>query len=389
MAWQAARRILIVGAGPAGLATAILLRRIGLEVAVHERDEGALAGGNALTLWPNAFSALEFIGVAEAVMATSAPANGLAMRNSTGETLSFVSRTVMESRCGGTGRALLRQDLMRILSHHLDADIVRFGARCVGLSVGAAGVAVRFADGTEVEGDLVIGADGIRSAVRAALFGPDDLRFLGYAVARGISRTSLPAIPGQLSMGAGQQFGLFPMADHWAYWFAAFNAAEGSALRDSGHRRFLAERFADWHHPIPQVIDATDPDDLLVTDIYDRPPLRRWSSGGVTLIGDAAHPSGPALGQGTCQAFEDAVVLADCLARDADLVAALRRYQAVRRRRTNRVTAESHWMGKLGQWRNPILCRARNLMIKVMPELEQVSRLRRMFSFNPEGRTGW
>jgi 2-polyprenyl-6-methoxyphenol hydroxylase-like FAD-dependent oxidoreductase len=375
-----ALRAIVIGAGPAGLATAILLRRLGMEPIVFERQTD-LSPGSGLTLWPNAFEALETLGAVEAVRAHCAPAEGLSIRTSAGETLQFISRSTMESRCGGSGWALHRSNLIRSLSELLPTDTIRFGARCVAVRTGADSVTARFADGSEAEGDLLIGADGHRSVVRNSLFGGGDLRYLGYTVVRGVATYPTPPLPGQLSMGRGQQFGLFPLRDDGLYWFAAFNAPEGDARQDRDYLPFLKERFRHWHEPIPAVIDATKPEDLVVTGIYDRPPLRRWGRGSITLIGDAAHPSAPALGQGTCQAFEDAVVLAECLSVETEVPVALGRYEDRRRGRANALTMQARWMGAIGQWSNPLLVALRNRMFKAMSEQSQVRGLNRMFAF--------
>lgn len=377
------RRALVVGAGPAGLATAVLLRRAGLEVRVLERRPGRRAGGSALTLWPNALSALEQIGAAGPVRARSAPSGGLAMRTARGTTLQYVAPEVMEARCGGRGRALVRADLLDALYGLYPEEAVEFGACCVSVRQERGAVVARFDDGREVEGDVLIGADGIRSQVRAALFGGGDLRFCGYAVARGVSALADPGHPALLSLGAGRQFGLFPLPGGRMYWFAAFAAREQAAARGdaAGQLPWLRERFGHWHAPVPEVLRATDPADVTVTDIYDRAPLRRWGRGAVALVGDAAHPAAPAMGQGTCQAFEDAVVLADELAGAEDVPAALRAYAARRRRRAHSVTVQSHWMGRFGQWRHPLLCGVRDGLIRATPQGAQLRSLRSLFTF--------
>ncbi|MDT0450801.1 FAD-dependent monooxygenase [Streptomyces hesseae] len=384
-----ARRALVVGAGPAGLATAALLRRTGLEVLLLERAPDDADAGTALTLWPNAFSALAVLGADGPVRAGSAPSAGLAMRTARGGTLLFLPSGVLESRCGGNGRALPRAALLRALNDLQPPDAIRFGARCVGVRQEGAVVAARLADGTEVEGDLLIGADGIRSRVRAALFGAPgdtgggDLRYLGYAVARGVAAYSCPGHPALLALGAGRQFGLFPLPEGRMYWFAAFAVPEGGARAGPSCLPFLQRHFAAWHDPVPHVLRATDPAAVTVTAIHDRAPLRRWGRGAVALVGDAAHPAAPAMGQGTCQALEDAVVLARALAGAGadDVPAALRAYAARRRHRAHAVTFQSHWSGRVGQWRAPALCAVRDGVIRAAPRSALLGALRSSFTF--------
>ncbi|MEU1780098.1 MULTISPECIES: FAD-dependent monooxygenase [Streptomyces] len=383
-----ARRALVVGAGPAGLATAALLRRAGLEVVLLERAPDVGVAGTALTLWPNAFSALAVLGADGPVRARSAPAAGLAMRTARGATLLSLPAGVLDARCGGNGRALPRAALLRALHDLQPPDAIRFGARCVGVRQDGPAVAARLADGTEVEGDLLIGADGIRSRVRAALFGAPgdtgggDLRYLGHAVARGVAAYACPGHPALLALGPGRQFGLFPLPEGRMYWFAAFAVPEGGARAGPSSLPFLQRHFAAWHDPVPAVLRSTDPAAVTVTAIHDRAPLRRWGRGVVALVGDAAHPAAPAMGQGTCQALEDAVVLARALGATDDVPAALRAYAARRRRRAHAVTVQSHWMGRLGQWRAPVLCAVRDGLIRATPRSALLGALRSSFTFD-------
>jgi 2-polyprenyl-6-methoxyphenol hydroxylase-like FAD-dependent oxidoreductase len=375
-------RAIIVGAGPAGLATAIALRRIGFDPIVYERADDLESSGTGLTLWPNALKALDFFGAAEAVRAVGMPAEGIVMCSAAGEVLDCTARGVMETRFGGTGLALHRAELVNALLDVLGRDTVRLGARCVGFRADGHDVRALFADGTEVWGDLLVGADGIRSVVRAQLLGGgDDLRYAGYAVWRAVTTFDVGRAPGQLSLGRGAQFGLFPMTRGRAYWFGSLSSPQRSRGNSGGHRRLLLDQFAGWHDPIPAILAATAEEEIRVTDIYDRRPLPCWGSDRMTLVGDAAHPSTPNLGQGTCQAFEDAAVLADCLHSGDDVVTALRTYEARRRPRANAMSAQARQMSRLGQWTNPTACWLRNQMLKKMPQRNRLRQLEQMFSF--------
>ncbi|GGM54498.1 salicylate hydroxylase [Longimycelium tulufanense] len=345
-----------------------------------DRDPAGPGGGNGLTLWPNALTALDVIDAGAEVRAVSEPAAGLAMRTATGDTMQFVPQEVMVGRCGGNGRALLRGDLMRPLLVRARANLC-LGSRCTkvlqeGVSVGAV-----LENGDVLGGDLLVGADGIGSTVRRGLFDGDDLRHLGYAVVRGVAPYAGPKLPAQLSMGCGEQFGMFPMTGGRVYWFAAFGSRGDLASRSSIDKDWLLGRFSSWHEPVGRLISATDPNRMVVSEIVDRTPLRRWSRGAATLVGDAAHPSAPTLGQGTCQALEDAIALTSCLAHEStDIPAALLRYEARRRRRANALTRQAHLMGRLGQWSHPMACWLRNRLISAVPRQLQVNQMRQMFA---------
>ncbi|MFC3448575.1 FAD-dependent monooxygenase [Amycolatopsis speibonae] len=369
------QRVAVVGAGPAGLAIAILLREAGFDVRVYERAEPGGSGGSGLTLWPNAIRALEAMGAAEEVLAASGTGDGLRMRRADGVVLQALTAKEMEDRCGGLGRAMRRADLIRVLIDRLGERHVEFGAPCVRAGEGKHGAWLRFADGREAEADLVIGADGVRSVVRSALCGEDPLNYLGYAVVRGVARLPGPRLPATMSLGRGKQAGLFAMRGDRVYWFTAFATPPDGGTDPRPH----LEAFSEWHQPIPDVIDATDPGDLVFTRIHDRVPLRRWGTGRLVLAGDAAHPSAPTLGQGTCQAFEDAIALRDAFGAANDLGEVFRRYEAERVRRAGALTLRARRMGTLGQWRNPVLCAVRDRAIRWTPRWAQVRQLREMF----------
>jgi 2-polyprenyl-6-methoxyphenol hydroxylase-like FAD-dependent oxidoreductase len=375
-------RALVIGAGPAGLAAALAVRGAGVESVVLEQVRRFGAAGTGLTLWPNALAALAVLGAVGPIRTASQPTEGNEIRSSSGELLDVVPGWEMRERFRGTGVGLLRSELLDGLLDQLGRDTVRTGTRCVDYRAEADRVVVKLADGTEESGDLLIGADGIRSMVRGRLLaGADRLRYAGFPVWRGVTEFPLGPAPGLLTMGPGAQFGLFPMRADRVYWFAAMSLPEGRAETIPA-RPLLIERFGRWHAPIPAVIKATTEERIVVTDIYDRRPLRRWGRGRVTLVGDAAHPSTPNLGQGTCQAFEDAAVLGHELGRHDDIGSALRAYEARRRKRANGMTSQARRLGRLGQWHNPVACWLREQMLKQVPHEPRMRQLSRMFAFD-------
>ena len=380
-------KALVIGGGPGGLTAAIALRRAGVEAHVYERAREGGEAGSGLTLWPNAMKALGMVGLAERVREISLPSGGIGMRSWRGEPLFDVKEGVelFESLFGVSGAAVHRAELLDVLLEALGPEALHRGMRCTGLRQDAQGVTALFEGGAEARGDLLIGADGIRSAVRAQLFGCGKPRYAGFTVWRGVADYELESGVALTTMGRGEQFGLFPMTRGRVYWFASANAPEGERDWPSGRRRELLARFEGWHHPIAEVIESTGEEDILRNDIYDREPLKGWSIGRATLLGDAAHPSTPNLGQGACQAIEDAVVLAECLsATDARGVeVALAAYEGRRLGRANSMLLQSRRLGELGRWKNPLACWLRDRLIKITPERVRLKQLRWMFEFEP------
>jgi 2-polyprenyl-6-methoxyphenol hydroxylase-like FAD-dependent oxidoreductase len=174
--------------------------------------------------------------------------------------------------------------------------------------------------------------------------------------------------------GCGARFGLVPMSDDRVYWYATRNAPADERETEP-RKRELLRLFRGWPRPIEAVIGATDDAAILRNDICDRAPLSRWTHGRVTLLGDAAHPMTPNLGQGACQAIEDTVVLARCLVETDDVATALTAYEARRRDRTARIVTESWRLGRVAQWQHPLACRLRDALVRRVPVSVQLKRL--------------
>lgn len=356
-------RVLVVGAGIGGLGVAIGLRRAGHEVVVFERAGQLAPLGAGITLWGNAMRALERLGVRDAVAADGTPPRRSAIRTSSGRVLAEVPRDLLEGAIG-----LHRADLQAALAGA--AGDVRLGAEVVAIQQDSAGVTVTLAGGREEQADAVIGADGIHSRVRGALFADVSPRYAGYTAWRAVVRRE--ADPGSWteSWGVGARFGLIDIGDGRTYWFATENAAEGEH-EPGGRKAEIEQRFRGWHEPIESVIDATDEDAIFRHDVYYLDQLPRWWSGRVCLLGDAAHATTPGIGQGAAQALEDAVALVESLSSRDELGAAYAAYEARRRPRTAAVLRISRRADRGGQLANPLACRFRNFLVRRMPASAQ------------------
>jgi 2-polyprenyl-6-methoxyphenol hydroxylase-like FAD-dependent oxidoreductase len=343
-------KALVIGAGIGGLAAAIALRRAGLDAEVFEQAPALAPVGAGLSLWSNALLALRRLELDAAVAAAGDEIRVACSRHQDGRSLGDTDVGAISDAAGAPTVCVHRGALQRILLGALPAGIVHTGRTCTGVVADAAGVTARFAGGGEARGDLLIGADGIHSAVRAQLLGDAPPRYAGYFAYRGIARFEHPALPpgaSLLGLGRGSQVGLTRCGGGEVYWFATVNAPAGGVDGPGGRKRDLLDRFGDWCAPLADALAATDEAAILRNDIVDRPPAPRWGDGRVTLLGDAAHPTTPNLGQGACQALEDAVVLARALGDGAEPVAALRADEDARRARTAWVTRSSWRLGRM------------------------------------------
>jgi 2-polyprenyl-6-methoxyphenol hydroxylase-like FAD-dependent oxidoreductase len=360
-------RVLIIGGGIGGLAAALALHRIGVRASVFERAPEIREVGAALTLWSNAVKALRQLGVGEKVVALSSTLEHNKTITPEGKVLSEQDMAGLAHEAGAPCIVAHRADLQRTLLEALPPEEVHTGRACIGVEQTADAVVARFADGREERGDLLIGADGIRSVVRECLLGKSEPRYAGYTCWRGIAHFTDPALPpghGYFLLGRGTQMGLFPCGPGRVYWFVTRNAPHGSLDREGPHRNKVLASFPVWPDVFRKAIEATDEPAILPGDIVDRDPSPVWGQGRVTLLGDAIHATTPNLGQGACQALEDAVVLAHCLRTTTDPIPALRRYEDLRRDRTAMVTQESRSLGKVFQAENRLLVWLRNWIIR-------------------------
>jgi len=371
-------RALIIGAGIGGLSAAIALRRVGLQVDVYDQARAFEAVGAGISLWANAVSALERLDLATAVARVSVGGDRGEFRTWDGRQLREISSAELRGRFGAAHIATHRADLQRVLIDALQPDTLHLSLRCARVVDDGSSVQAQFQDGSEARGDILIGADGLRSSVRAGLWGDSAPRYAGYTSWRGVAEYHHPQLPlgtGVESWGRGARFGMTHIGQGRIYWFATLNTPAGGRDSSAGAKAELLDRFGGWHAPIGAVIEATHGPSIIRTDIFDRPPRRRWGRGRVTLLGDAAHPMTPNLGQGACLALEDAVVLAAAIQQHGAVAVALREYEARRWARAAAVTLQSRFVGWFAQQHQPAICRARDALIAAMPARMQVQQM--------------
>jgi FAD-dependent urate hydroxylase len=365
-------RILIIGAGIAGLTSAIALHRTGHDVRVFERYPQVEPLGAGLVLWSNAVGALRAIGLEHAVHEIGNPLEVFSILDAEGRILAETDAGAIAQRIGTPTVAVDRGDLTSALLKALPEGVVQTHRELTGFQHGGNRVIATFADGTQESGDLLIGADGLRSTVRAQIHGPQAPRYAGYTAWRAISENpGTGAIaPHQTfeTWGNGLRFGWVPLTRNRVYWFAVKNAPENQTSDPRGHKAELLELFGDWSDPIRATLENANETEIMRHDIYDRPPITSWGIGPVTLAGDAAHPMTPNTGQGAAQAIEDAVVLADTLSRYRTIDGALRAYETQRIPRTKMITEVSHQLGQASQIAHPHVATLRNAIVRWVPD---------------------
>ena len=360
--------VLIVGGGIGGLTLAVALAQRGQVAHVLERARTLEPAGAGLALQPNAMTVLAALGLAEATVAAGQEVARAAILDRNGRPLGAeLDMTSLGARFGAPVVAIHRARLHGVLRDAVGDAALTLGTEVVHVDSSVSGATVRCQDGRSFDADVVVGADGLRSTVRRQLIGDDEPVYSGYTSWRGVTRSGAgPALTRMTeSWGAGERFGMVDIGHGEIYWFAVADASHGASDRDV--RAELLERFAGWHEPVRAVLEATEPERIIRTDISDRNPVTRWHSGRVVLIGDAAHPMTPNLGQGACQAIEDAAVLADELSQSTDVRQALVNYERRRVARANAVVMRARRLGQIAQWRHPIAVRVRNALMRFTP----------------------
>lgn len=364
-------KALIIGGGIGGLSAALALNRAGIRCQVFEQAQELREIGAGLTVWIGAIRGLRQLGVADRWWSLGSKVDRLEVRTSRGRKLATTPLAGLERRFGmPAGYVVHRAELLRELATVLEPGQVRCAARCVSIDQEGNRVLARFADGSEASADLLVGADGLHSVVRSHLHGASKPRYAGYTCWRGIAHLDVRDPPPGTSFetwGPGARFAAHHCGPGRLIWYATCNAPEAGADSPAGRKADVQETCRAWHPPIPEIIEATRGEEILRNDIVDRVPAKTWGRGRVTLLGDAAHPTTPNLGMGACLAIEDAVCLAASLAGGPDVAASLRGYERRRLPRATAIIHDSWWIGRVGQWENPMACWLRDLATRWTP----------------------
>ena len=310
-------RILVIGAGISGLAAALGLQRRGHDVTIVE-ERADTSSGAGISIWPNALAALDELGVGDAVRGAGGRVSAGAMRWRDGSWLRRPSAERIVKALGEPLVVVRRAVLTNLLADGLADGTIERGVTARGLVATGSGVRVTLADHATREVDGVVGADGVGSIVARHLNGTLNRHYAGYTAWRGVAAFNLdPALSGE-TVGSGTEFGHVPLGSDHTYWFATERGPEGRTSPE-GELAYLRTKYQSWAEPIPALLAATNPTDVLRNDLYDRDEAREWARGRIVLVGDAAHPMRPHLGQGGCQGLEDAAILAHCVGTSGDL----------------------------------------------------------------------
>ncbi|WP_368925974.1 FAD-dependent urate hydroxylase HpxO [Serratia marcescens] len=328
-------KAIVIGAGIGGLSAAVALKHAGITCEVFEAVKEIKPVGAAISVWPNGVKCMAHLGMGEIIETFGGPLRHMAYRDfRRGDNMTQFSLAPLIARTGSRPCPVSRAELQREMLNFWGRDAVQFGKRVTRCEEDADGVTVRFSDDTSARGDVLIAADGSRSALRPWVLGfTPERHYAGYVNWNGLVKVDesiAPANQWTTYVGEGKRVSLMPVSGGQFYVFFDVPLPAGLPEDRSTLRTDLARYFAGWAPPVQKLIAALNPQTTNRIEIHDVDPFSRLVRGRVALLGDAGHSSTPDIGQGGCAAMEDAVVLGEVFRRHADIPSALREYEALR-----------------------------------------------------------
>ncbi|MGF1566605.1 MAG: FAD-dependent urate hydroxylase HpxO [Nodosilinea sp.] len=332
-------KVAIIGAGIGGLTTGIAMTQAGYEIEIYDRVDELRPAGAGISLWSNGVKVLNRLGLGEKLAAIGGEMNAMEYRSHTDEPLSYIDLRPLFERVGQRPYPVARTDLQAMLLEAVGPERVQLGSACVAVEQDDTSATAIFEDGQRVTADLVIGADGVRSQVRSHVLGrPVARRYAQYVNWNGLVAASPDLCPLDrwiLYVGDSKRASMMPVGDNRFYYFFGAPMPEGTQVEPAYRGDELAKLFQGWPSPVQNLIQTLDPQATNRLEIGDFDPLEAIVRGRVALVGDSAHATTPTLGQGGCQAIEDAEVLTRYLVTtNIGIADALKRYEAARKART-------------------------------------------------------
>ncbi|MDO7850993.1 FAD-dependent monooxygenase [Hymenobacter convexus] len=358
---------LIIGGGIAGLTAAVALQQRGMAVRVCEAAPQIMPLGAGIWMAPNAMQVFQRLGLAEKINAAGVPLRNIQIVDGQMRPLLRTNQARVRQQFGFTTTAITRARLQALLLAEVDPANVLLAKSCTTITESPAGVAVAFADGSTIEASFVVAADGVHSPVRGQLFSEVRFAGTGHEVWRGMAELQLvPAFKQSITeaWAQGVRFGFSEVADGVVDWFAVVKSGRLASRHEL--KAGLQSIFENFAYPVPAILAAADEARIIHNEIADFDPIPQWSRGRVCLIGDAAHAATPYMGQGGCQAVEDAYALAQCLHQEATPEQAFAALQRLRQPKARHIVHTSRLLGRVGYWTGPAAA-LRNFAMRAAP----------------------
>lgn len=369
--------VAIIGGGIGGLTTALALKQANIRFKVYEAAPEIKAVGAGIIMANNAMQAFRNLGIHQEIYQKGNLINAMTIARPDFSPLSRISLIPFEEKYQVQNHAIHRADLHGILSNAIGHQHIETNKRLQHIKKEDKAYVLTFEDGTNVQAGYIIGADGIRSQVRQQLFSENEYRDAGQICWRGVLNFTLPKAYAHEAMevwGKGKRFGFVQISKDLVYWYAVVDTG---LVTDNPN---IISLLRDMDPLVTALVKATAEEKIIKGPLYDLKPIDIWSKEDVCLIGDAAHATTPNLGQGACQAIEDAYTLGE-LAKKYSLTDAFRKYPEIRRKKAHYIVNTSWKIGEVAHWHNPFAIGLRNLVLKYLtPDSVNLKLLDKVFT---------
>lgn len=351
-------KVAIVGAGMGGLATGIALRQAGYEVSIFDKVSELRPAGAGISLWSNGVKVLNRLGLGKEIAKIGGQMDRVAYYSHIGEKLTDFSLQPLIEQVGQRPYPVARTDLQEMLLNAFGAENVQLHSKCIAVEQDADHVTAIFEDGRQVTADVLVAADGTHSLIRSYVLGhPVERRYVGYVNWNGLVNASVDLAPKNswdVYVGEHKRASMMPVGGDRFYFFFDVPLPKGTVSEPETYRQELTSFFKGWALPVQNLIQRLDPLKTNRVEIHDVEPLQTLVRGRVALLGDAGHSTAPDLGQGGCQAMEDAIVLTTFLqTTNISVEDALKRYEAERKDRVADVITKARKRSNMTHGKEP------------------------------------
>ncbi|MEB3122024.1 MAG: FAD-dependent urate hydroxylase HpxO [Snowella sp.] len=339
-------KAIIIGAGIGGLTTGIALKRAGYQIEVYDRVKELRPVGAGISLWSNGVKVMNWLGLGDEIQKIGGEMNRMTYLSKENELLNDIDLLPLIDQVGQRPYPVSRSELQSMLLEQLGKEHVTLETKCIGAKEENNQVTAIFEDGSTATGDVLIAADGVRSVLRNYVTQQKPKpRYADYVNWNGLVDAS-PELADKHSwviyVGDGKRASMMPVGGDRFYYFFGVPMSKGTVVEPQDRRDELAKLFQGWPEPVQNLIQKLNPLETNRLEIHDLDPLEKLARGRVVLVGDAGHATTPTLGQGGCQAMEDAEILCRYLVTtNISVEDALQRYEAARKERTARLVLKA------------------------------------------------
>ncbi|MGH1517287.1 FAD-dependent monooxygenase [Chryseobacterium sp. JK1] len=354
--------ISIIGAGIGGLTLGNILKQHGHDFTIYEAASEIKPVGAGIMMAVNAMQVFDQLGLKEKIENAGNKIHRITIADESLKPISKTEVLELENKYRSCNVAIHRAELQKILAENIDTEAIKLGYSLQKIEK-RENYILDFENTIQEESRIVFGADGIKSPIRNQILKTGNIRSTGQKCWRGLVEFDLPEKYDQEAFemwGKGKRFGFVKISDKKVYWYACINEKDFSRYLE------ITDIFNDFNTLVLQIIEATPHENIICNTITDLSPIPKWYTDHLCLIGDAAHATTPNMGQGACQAIEDAYIIGKLLDQYQDFNTVFENFQMIRRKKVDYIVNTSRTIGKVSQWKkgNSI----RNFLMGLIPE---------------------